>query len=59
MTHIESLLEEYQRVRRVDINKDIFIYILKLYPSLLVCMSECDEIGSRVSRGICQFNTGR
>jgi len=40
MTHIESLLDEYQRVRRVDINRDIFIYILKLYPSLLVCMSD-------------------
>ncbi len=40
MTHIESLLEEYQRVRRVELNRDLFVYILKLYPSLLVCMSD-------------------
>ena len=40
MTHIETLLEEYQRVRRVEINRDLFLYILKLYPSLLVCMSD-------------------
>ena len=40
MNHIETLLDEYQRTRRVEINKDLFIYILKLYPSLLVCMSD-------------------
>jgi hypothetical protein len=40
MTHIEALLDEYQRVRRIEINRDIFVYILKLYPSLLVCMSD-------------------
>ena len=40
MTHIEALLDEYQRVRRTEINRDIFLYILKLYPSLLVCMSD-------------------
>lgn len=40
MTHIESLLDEYQRVRRVELNRDLFVYILKLYPSLLVCMSD-------------------
>lgn len=40
MTHVESLLEEYQRVRRVELNRDLFVYILKLYPSLLVCMSD-------------------
>ncbi|MCP4460734.1 MAG: hypothetical protein GY816_22345 [Cytophagales bacterium] len=40
MIHIEALLQEYQRIRRVEINRDLFLYILKLYPSLLVCMSD-------------------
>jgi len=40
MTQVETLLEEYQRIRRVELNRDIFIYILKLYPSLIVCMSD-------------------
>ncbi len=40
MTHIETLLQEYQRIRRVEINRDLFVYILKLYPALLVCMSD-------------------
>ena len=40
MNHIESLLQEYQRIRRVEINRDLFVYILKLYPALLVCMSD-------------------
>lgn len=40
MTHIETLLQEYQRIRRVEINKDLFVYVLKLYPALLVCMSD-------------------
>jgi len=40
MNHIESLLQEYQRIRRIEINRDLFVYILKLYPALLVCMSD-------------------
>lgn len=40
MVHIEALLEEYKRVRRIDINRDLFVNILKLYPALLVCMSD-------------------
>lgn len=40
MNHIESLLQEYQRIRKVDINPDLFVYIVKLYPSLLICMSD-------------------
>jgi len=40
MNHVEALLDEYKRVRRIEINRDLFVYILKLYPSLLVCMSD-------------------
>ena len=40
MNHIETLLYEYGRVRRLEINKDLFVYVLKLYPALLVCMSD-------------------
>jgi len=40
MNHVEALLDEYKRVRRIELNRDLFVYILKLYPSLLVCMSD-------------------
>ncbi|MEQ8472780.1 MAG: hypothetical protein RIC35_16430 [Marinoscillum sp.] len=36
----EQLLEEYKKVRNVDISLDQFVYILNLYPSLIVCMSD-------------------
>lgn len=36
----EVLLEEYHKVRKSDLSIDQFTYILKIYPSLLVCMSD-------------------
>lgn len=36
----EQLLEEYKKVRNVDLSLDQFVYILNLYPSLIVCMSD-------------------
>lgn len=35
----EALLEEYHKIRKSDLSIDQFTYILKIYPSLLVCMS--------------------
>lgn len=60
MTHIASLLGEYQRVRRIELNRNLFIYILKLYPSLLVCISEGKlhdeqwEIIMKLARGLAE-----
>lgn len=36
----EILLKEYHKVRKSDLTIDQFTYILKIYPSLLVCMSD-------------------
>ncbi|MEQ6167245.1 MULTISPECIES: hypothetical protein [unclassified Ekhidna] len=36
----ETLLEEYHKVRKSELSIDQFTYILKIYPSLLVCMSD-------------------
>jgi len=36
----ETLFEEYHKVRKSDLSIDQFPYILKIYPSLLVCMSD-------------------
>ena len=36
----EILLEEYHKTRKSDLSIDQFTYILKIYPSLLVCMSD-------------------
>ncbi len=36
----ETLLEEYMKTRKSDLSIDQFTYILKIYPSLLVCMSD-------------------
>ena len=36
----ETLLDEYLKTRKSDLNLDQFTYILKIYPSLLVCMSD-------------------
>ena len=37
---VELLLDEYLKIRKVDISLDQFVYLLNLYPSLLVCMSD-------------------
>ncbi len=39
-TEEETLFEEYLEIRNSGLNLDQFIYILKIYPSLLICM--CD-----------------
>ncbi|GAB4232846.1 MAG: hypothetical protein Tsb0034_05800 [Ekhidna sp.] len=36
----EILLQEYLKTRKSDLSLDQFTYILKIYPSLLVCMSD-------------------
>ena len=36
----EILLDEYHKVRKSDLSLDQFTYLLKIYPSLLVCMSD-------------------
>lgn len=36
----EILLEEYMKTRKSDLGIDQFTYILKIYPALLVCMSD-------------------
>ena len=36
----ETLLEEYHKTRKSELSLDQFTYILKIYPSLLVCMSD-------------------
>lgn len=39
-SHHEILLEEYSKTRKSSLSIDQFTYILKIYPSLLVCMSD-------------------
>ena len=41
-TQVEQLLDEYKKVRNIDLTLDQFTYILNLYPSLIVCM--CDGV---------------
>lgn len=36
----ETLFEEYYKSRNSELSLDQFTYILKIYPSLLVCMSD-------------------
>ncbi len=40
MTQHETLRQEYHKIRKSDISLDQFTYLLKIYPSLLVCMSD-------------------
>lgn len=39
-SHNEILLKEYLKIRKSNLSLDQFTYILKIYPSLLVCMSD-------------------
>ena len=36
----EILLEEYHKTRKSNLSLDQFTYILKIYPSLIICMSD-------------------
>ncbi|MFY0599494.1 MAG: hypothetical protein JXR03_07465 [Cyclobacteriaceae bacterium] len=36
----EQLFDEYKKVRNVDLSVSQFTYLLNLYPSLIVCMSD-------------------
>lgn len=38
--YLETLLAEYKTVRAADLLEAHFVYLLKIYPSLLVCMSD-------------------
>ena len=40
MSVLDDLYYEYTKVRNIDINKEQFIYILNLYPALLVVLSD-------------------
>ncbi len=40
MSQHETLLQEYLKIRKSEISLDQFTYLLKIYPSLLVCMSD-------------------
>jgi hypothetical protein len=40
MASLDELYIEYSRVRNIDINKEQFIYILNLFPALLVVLSD-------------------
>jgi hypothetical protein len=40
MASLDELYLEYSRVRNIDINKEQFIYILNLFPALLVVLSD-------------------
>lgn len=39
-THTEQLFEEYKKVRPVELTLEQFTYLMNLYPSLIVCMSD-------------------
>lgn len=39
-SHKETLFNEYLSVRKSNLTIDQFTYVLKIYPSLLVCMSD-------------------
>lgn len=39
-SQVELLFQEYKKVRNVDLSVDQFTYLLNLYPSLIVCMSD-------------------
>lgn len=39
-TQAEQLFDEYRKTRKVDLTLEQFTYILNLYPSLIVCMSD-------------------
>jgi hypothetical protein len=41
-TQVEQLLDEYKKVRNIDLSLEQFTYILNLYPSLIICM--CDGV---------------
>lgn len=40
MLTMDDLYSEYTKARNIDINKEQFIYILNLYPALLVVLSD-------------------
>lgn len=40
MAELDDLYYEYIKARNIDINKEQFIYILNLYPALLVVLSD-------------------
>lgn len=40
MSHQDTLHKEYLQSRKSEVSIDQFTYILKIYPSLLVCMSD-------------------
>jgi len=39
-SQVDLLFEEYLKTRKIDINRGQFMYLLNLYPSLIVCMSD-------------------
>ena len=39
-SQVDHLFEEYLKTRTIEIDRGQFLYLLNLYPSLLVCMSD-------------------
>ncbi len=39
-SQVDHLFEEYLKIRKINITSSQFMYLLNLYPSLLVCMSD-------------------
>ena len=37
---VDQLYEEYRKARKIHLDRDQFTYLTKLYPALLVCMSD-------------------
>lgn len=40
MTSMDQLFEEYTKVRNLELNKEQFIYLINLFPALLVVLSD-------------------
>ena len=52
---VDLLYEEYKKSRKISLNREQFSYLTKLYPALLVCMSDgvLDEEEWELSFVIC------
>ena len=53
----ETLLEEYHKTRKSDLTIDQFTYLLKIYTSLLVCMSD-GKLDKEVWEGVLNISKG-
>lgn len=54
---VEQLYKEYSKIRGVRLTEEQFVYITKIYPSLLVCMSD-GVLDKEEWEGIIQITNG-